>query len=95
MFVTADYVEDRERFDRSVYTLRKQASSGMAKQAIKCYVCSLSSSTIVYKGQFTPHQLYKYYADLTNPSFRSHIALVHSRFSTNTFPSWNRAQPNR
>jgi glutamate synthase (NADH) len=69
--------------------------SGITKQSIKCYVCSLSSSTIVYKGQFTPHQLYKYYADLTSPSFRSHIALVHSRFSTNTFPSWNRAQPNR
>jgi glutamate synthase (NADPH/NADH) len=95
IFLTADFAHDRDRFERAVYLLRKQAATGMAKQSLRCYVCSLSSSTIVYKGQFTPHQLYKYYADLTNPAYRSHIALVHSRFSTNTFPSWHRAQPNR
>ncbi|VDM50687.1 unnamed protein product [Toxocara canis] len=67
----------------------------MARQNVECYIVSLSSSTVVYKGQFTPDQLYRYYSDLTNPEFVTHIAVVHSRFSTNTLPSWNRAQPNR
>uniref|UniRef100_A0A1I8AHA0 glutamate synthase (ferredoxin) n=1 Tax=Steinernema glaseri TaxID=37863 RepID=A0A1I8AHA0_9BILA len=95
VFVGADHAEDKERFERDVYMLRKQAIVQMAKQSVDCYVCSLSTSTIVYKGQFTPNQLYKYYDDLTNLEFKSHLALVHSRFSTNTFPSWSRAQPNR
>ncbi|CAI5454318.1 unnamed protein product [Caenorhabditis angaria] len=95
VFVTADYVEsDPAKFERSVYLLRKQTVQ-MLKQSLECYVCSLSTSTIVYKGQFNTHQLFKYYDDLTNPNFETHLALVHSRFSTNTFPSWNRAQPNR
>ncbi|KIH44760.1 hypothetical protein ANCDUO_25212, partial [Ancylostoma duodenale] len=47
------------------------------------------------EGQFNTHQLYLYYDDLRNPDFITHIALVHSRFSTNTLPSWSRAQPNR
>uniref|UniRef100_A0AC34GRP2 Glutamine amidotransferase type-2 domain-containing protein n=1 Tax=Panagrolaimus sp. ES5 TaxID=591445 RepID=A0AC34GRP2_9BILA len=95
VFVTADFADDKEKFDRQVYLLRKQATHQLAKQSVPCYVVSLSASTVVYKGQFTPHQLYKYYLDLTNPNFITHIALVHSRFSTNTFPSWSRAQPNR
>eukprot|EP00210_Caulerpa_lentillifera_P004796 g4578.t1 len=60
-----------------------------------CYVCSLSSKTIVYKGQLTPAQLGSYYPDLSNDWFRAYVALVHQRFSTNTFPSWNRSQPMR
>lgn len=95
VFVTADYASDLERFDRQVYLLRKLGTRQLAKQSIPCYVVSLSSATVVYKGQFTPYQLYNYYQDLTNPKFVTHIALVHSRFSTNTFPSWSRAQPNR
>ncbi|KAI1729795.1 glutamine amidotransferases class-II domain-containing protein [Ditylenchus destructor] len=95
VFLTADHAHDKERFDRSVYLLRKQTVTGMEKQMLKCYVVSLSSSTIVYKGQFNPYQLYTYYEDLMNPEYVTHIALVHSRFSTNTFPSWSRAQPNR
>uniref|UniRef100_A0AC34QHX1 Glutamine amidotransferase type-2 domain-containing protein n=2 Tax=Panagrolaimus sp. JU765 TaxID=591449 RepID=A0AC34QHX1_9BILA len=95
VFVTADYAEDHNKFDRQVYLLRKQATHQLPKQSVPCYVVSLSSSTIVYKGQFNPYQLYDYYKDLTNPMFVTHIALVHSRFSTNTFPSWCRAQPNR
>ncbi|KAJ1362991.1 hypothetical protein KIN20_022733 [Parelaphostrongylus tenuis] len=96
VFVTAGYVaEDPARFERSIYLLRKQAVNNMAKQSIDCYICSLSTTTIVYKGQFTTFQLYKYYDDLRDPDFITHIALVHSRFSTNTLPSWNRAQPNR
>ncbi|KAG7013302.1 hypothetical protein SDJN02_26061 [Cucurbita argyrosperma subsp. argyrosperma] len=59
------------------------------------YICSLSSRTIVYKGQLKPIQLKDYYLDLGNERFTSYMALVHSRFSTNTFPSWDRAQPMR
>ncbi|KAL6127562.1 hypothetical protein ACLB2K_070927 [Fragaria x ananassa] len=60
------------------------------------YICSLSSRTVVYKGQLKPEQLKGYYyADLGNERFTSYMALVHSRFSTNTFPSWDRAQPMR
>ncbi|CAP23162.1 Protein CBG01975 [Caenorhabditis briggsae] len=96
VFVSADYAEsDPAKFERHVYLLRKQAVNSMTKQEVECYVCSLSTSTIVYKGQFNTHQLFKYYDDLTNPEYQTHLALVHSRFSTNTFPSWNRAQPNR
>ncbi|VDM21861.1 unnamed protein product [Wuchereria bancrofti] len=96
VFVTAPYAAtDMELFQRNLYVLRKQAVVQLAKQKIECYVVSLSTSTIVYKGQFTPNQLYEYYSDLTNPEYASHMAMVHSRFSTNTFPSWCRAQPYR
>ncbi|KAF5451051.1 hypothetical protein F2P56_031350 [Juglans regia] len=60
------------------------------------YICSLSSRTVVYKGQLKPDQLKDYYyADIGNERFTSYMALIHSRFSTNTFPSWDRAQPMR
>ena len=59
------------------------------------YVCSLSSRTIVYKGMFLVHELRKFYADLQDEAFVSCLAIVHSRFSTNTQPSWQRAHPNR
>ncbi len=59
------------------------------------FPCSLSAKTITYKGQFTCGQLYNYYEDLQNPQYVSKFAMVHSRFSTNTFPSWERAQPMR
>ena len=59
------------------------------------YVCSLSSRTVVYKGMLTPEQVGEYYLDLAHPDFETAIALVHSRFSTNTFPSWERAHPYR
>jgi glutamate synthase (NADPH/NADH) len=55
----------------------------------------MSSKNIVYKGQLSPRQVYDYYHDLNHYLYRSHFALVHSRFSTNTFPSWDRAQPMR
>ena len=59
------------------------------------YICSLNATTIVYKGQLSPVQVYEYFHDLNHALFESHFALVHSRFSTNTFPSWSRAQPKR
>ncbi|CUS22288.1 LAQU0S05e01992g1_1 [Lachancea quebecensis] len=82
------------KFQTQLYILRKQASSAIGLQNW-FYACSLNPRTIVYKGQLTPTQVYQYYHDLTNAHFESHMALVHSRFSTNTFPSWDRAQPLR
>ncbi len=59
------------------------------------YICSLSTKVIIYKGMLTTEQLFRYYPDLAAPDYTSHLAMVHSRFSTNTFPSWDRAQPMR
>lgn len=78
-------------FDRKLYVVRRI----FEKANSETYVCSLSSRTIVYKGMFLVGQLRTFYADLQNPMFKSAIALVHSRFSTNTFPSWEKAHPNR
>ena len=80
-------------FDRRLYIARRE----FEKQDIehKTYVCSLSSRTIVYKGMFLVHELRTFYSDLQSPEYESALALVHSRFSTNTQPSWQRAHPNR
>ncbi len=78
-------------FDRKLYIVRRvfEQSNDFT------YVCSLSSRTIVYKGMFLVNQLRLFFADLQDPSYESAIATVHSRFSTNTNPSWERAHPNR
>lgn len=79
-------------FDRKLYVIRKR----MEKEAGEdFYAATLSSRTIVYKGLLTPAQLGDYYLDLQDPSFASAFSMVHNRFSTNTFPSWKRAHPNR
>ncbi|PKI85779.1 alanine dehydrogenase [Malassezia vespertilionis] len=85
---------DEDAFGRQLYVLRKHAthSIGLANWF---YICSLSPSNIVYKGQLSPVQVYNYFYDLNNSHYSAHFALVHSRFSTNTFPSWDRAQPLR
>ena len=78
-------------FDRRLYIIRRvfeQASNGT-------YVPSLSSRTIVYKGMFLVHDLRLFYLDLQDEDYESAIGMVHSRFSTNTNPSWMRAHPNR
>ncbi|KAF9239590.1 NADPH-dependent glutamate synthase [Melanogaster broomeanus] len=85
---------DAKPFERQVYVLRKHATHTITL-AKAFYVCSLSSKNIVYKGQLSPPQVYNYYHDLNHVLYRSHFTLVHSRFSTNTFPSWDRAQPMR
>ena len=87
-------------FDQTLYLVRKRFTkearweSGFA-EADLVHVCSLHSRVIVYKGMLTPGQLYPFYPDLEDKRYESHLAMVHSRFSTNTFPSWDRAQPNR
>ncbi|KAF8350828.1 NADPH-dependent glutamate synthase [Amanita rubescens] len=85
---------DAKHFERQLYVLRKHATHSITL-AKGFYVCSLSPKNIVYKGQLTPPQVYNYYHDLNHVLYRSHFTLVHSRFSTNTFPSWDRAQPMR
>ena len=78
-------------FDRRLYVVRRvfeQSSQGT-------YVCSLSSRTIVYKGMFLVKELRLFYPDLQDEDYETAIGMVHSRFSTNTAPSWNRAHPNR
>lgn len=82
------------QFERQLYVLRKRATHTIGLQNW-FYLCSLSNKNIVYKGQLAPVQVYQYYHDLVNADYEAHFALVHSRFSTNTFPSWDRAQPLR
>lgn len=90
-------------FEEQMYILRRtsmvaiRAALNLQYGGVRdFYICSLSSRTIVYKGQLKPDQLKSYYfADLGNEKFTSYMALIHSRFSTNTFPSWDRAQPMR
>ncbi|CAP70632.1 uncharacterized protein PODANS_3_6960 [Podospora anserina S mat+] len=89
----ADKFDDR-LFERQLYVLRKRATRTVGLQNW-FYICSLSNKNIVYKGQLAPVQVYQYYHDLVNADYEAHFALVHSRFSTNTFPSWDRAQPLR
>ena len=89
-----------DAFERQLYLIRKRASHLLRsdpslEQAKAFYICSLSTKVIVYKGMLTPGQVLPYYPDLSASDFVTHLAMVHSRFSTNTFPSWDRAQPNR
>jgi glutamate synthase (NADPH/NADH) len=85
---------DEKYFERQLYVLRKQSTLKIGLHRW-FYICSLSNKNIVYKGQLAPVQVYNYFHDLNNVNYEAHFALVHSRFSTNTFPSWDRAQPMR
>jgi len=86
---------DELSFERDLYIIRKQAENWGKKEQKSFYFASFSSRTIVYKGLLTPEQVDAFYLDLQDERFVSAFALVHSRFSTNTFPSWERAHPNR
>ena len=100
LFVAAAEGLTQEEFERKLYVIRKRFSHKLRgdsslTEAKQVYACSLSTKVIVYKGMLTPGQLFPFYKDLMSPKFETHLAMVHSRFSTNTFPSWDRAQPNR
>lgn len=96
VFIGADdSIEDTLTFERKLYVIRKQAENWARERELRFYFTSLSSSTIVYKGLLTPEQVDAFYLDLQDEEFVSAFSLVHSRFSTNTFPSWERAHPNR
>ena len=86
-----DDVEKGLDFDRKLYVIRRV----FEQSNDNTYVASLSSRTIVYKGMFLVNELRLFFSDLQNPDYESAIAMVHSRFSTNTNPSWERAHPNR
>lgn len=76
--------------------MKKTINNSYSSDSSLFYFCSLNTRTIVYKGQLTPEQLFPYFPeDLQDSNFTSHVVIVHSRFSTNTFPSWERAQPLR
>lgn len=90
---------DEMAFERKLFVIRKQAENEIVPVSNEnggiFYFQSLSSRTIVYKGMLTAGQLDEFYLDLSDMDFKTKMALVHSRFSTNTFPSWERAHPNR
>ena len=95
---SAELVDDLA-FERKLYVIRKRSFSEIRCSTLDgaafWYVCSLSSRTLVYKGMLLTEQVGKYFADLRDPLTKTALALVHSRFSTNTFPSWGRSHPYR
>ena len=91
--VGTEAVSDADDLDRTLYKVRKRIEKRISDEDF--YICSLSSKSIIYKGMLTSGQLRRYFPDLSNPYFTSGLALVHSRFSTNTFPKWKLAQPFR
>ncbi|MCL4720545.1 MAG: glutamate synthase large subunit, partial [Gammaproteobacteria bacterium] len=90
---------DEAAFERKLYIIRKRAYNEIRTSTIDgadvWYVCSLSCKTLVYKGMLLTEQLAGYYPDLLDPAMETALAMVHSRFSTNTFPSWDRSHPYR
>ena len=82
-------------FERKLYIIRKLSENWGKTEERDFYFASLSTSTIVYKGLLTSDQVETFYLDVQDPEFVSAFSIVHSRFSTNTFPSWERAHPNR
>mmetsp|Transcript_49861 Transcript_49861/g.116524 ORF Transcript_49861/g.116524 Transcript_49861/m.116524 type:complete len:2132 (-) Transcript_49861:321-6716(-) len=91
-----ELAKDIHRFEAALFVLRKRATNlANSVPGLPFYICSLSSRVINYKGMLTCPGLLRYFDDLVEEDFESHVALVHSRFSTNTFPAWRRAHPFR
>ena len=89
-------VVDEQRYERTLYLLRRDVEAAVISSGIAgFYVPSLSHRTIVYKGLVTAHNLPEFYLDLRDPDYTSAVAVFHQRYSTNTFPTWERAQPFR
>jgi glutamate synthase (ferredoxin) len=86
---------DEQAFNRTLYLINQRATNEIRRAGVdeNWYVCSISTRTIIYKGMLMPVQVDQYFPELCDPAMESAIALVHSRFSTNTFPSWDRAHP--
>jgi glutamate synthase (NADPH/NADH) len=98
LFVVNTGAKAQRAFEQDLMLIRKMAedeAAVMLGPESGFYINSLTTTHITYKGQLTPEQVSQYYLDLKDPQFVSHMAMVHSRFSTNTFPSWERAQPIR
>ena len=93
-------IKNQLAFERGLYCVRKKSAWGVRRAGLNennenFYICSLSSKTLIYKGQLMAPQLETYYLDIKDQKLTSALALAHSRYSTNTFPSWGRAQPFR
>jgi len=92
-------IKDDMAFERKLYVIRRRAENAIRYAGLPAgeffYISSMSHRTIIYKGMLTPRQLVTFYPDLSDPEVETAIAVVHSRFSTNTFPSWGRAHPYR
>ena len=97
VFIGRRYVNPGIDFERRLYIIRKRVEKLLAASYPNetFYIASLSSRTIVYKGMLTAEQLDEFYPDLRDARMTTALALVHSRYSTNTYPSWERAHPNR
>ena len=93
IFITGVNDDKVDTFARTLFMIRKKIECRVSNKDF--YICSLSNSNIVYKGMLSSIQVRQYFPDLTNPYFTSGLALVHSRFSTNTVPTWSLAQPFR
>ncbi len=93
IFITGVKEENVATFAQTLYIIRKRIEKRVNHKDF--YICSLSNTSIIYKGMLSSMQVRQYYTDLTNPYLTSGLALVHSRFSTNTFPTWALAQPFR
>ncbi len=93
IFITGVSDDKVDLFQRTLYIIRKRIERRISHPDF--YICSLSNTNIIYKGMLSSMQVRQYFPDLTNPYFTSGLALVHSRFSTNTFPTWSLAQPFR
>ncbi|MDH5752192.1 MAG: glutamate synthase large subunit [Deltaproteobacteria bacterium] len=89
-------INSPQSFERKLYVIRRQIEKDVSAAGVRgFYICSLSCRTIVYKGMLTASQLARFYPDLKDPELDSAVALVHARYSTNTFPSWPLAHPFR
>ena len=92
-------ITDAEALERKLYVIRKRITSAALSLGLEdgelFYFCSLSAATIIYKGQLISNQIPEFYPDLGDPEIKTALAMVHQRFSTNTFPSWDRAHPYR
>jgi len=97
-FIARDILNEAQ-FERKLYVVRKRIARAIRESALvergRVYICSLSANTIVYKGMLLPEQLGCFFSDLEDSSMVSALGLVHSRFSTNTFPTWTLAHPYR
>lgn len=95
LFIQANPQTVNLAFERKLYLIRKQTERFAKAKNISFYCASLSSKTMVFKGLLAPEEVAVFYKDLQQPHFTSAFSMVHSRYSTNTFPSWERAHPNR
>ncbi len=88
---------DEQAFERKLYVIRKRATNEIRRAKVDnhWYTASLSCRTVIYKGMLNTEQVNKYYPDLHDPDMETALALVHSRFATNTFPAWDRSHPYR